>query len=593
MWFGAVVKDNFIRLHFILSHLILTYLISSHVILSYFITGELDSCGQERFGEELGFDKFGAIMTFHGANENSTLGFKIKDVEFTNVGQAYRAGRYPVNIYMTGDSTGSYVNKSSFHNSFNRAMALNGANNIEIIENVAFNIDGSAFYIGDATGNTFDGNVAVNVKSISGGLNTDFTAACFLISNPNNDIINNVAVGCGSHGYWFNLPIHPTGPSLDDTICPQNTPLGNFSRNTAHSNGRYGIFTFETFTPQMDGNIPPLNGICKQKTQKAISATFSGITAWNNFVGVGFVNGSGLRCDYCILVQNSHANFRGVTSVLGPKIPYSWPARKKRGVVAAYSLGDVFYGLSNSVIVGRTYSDALWQPNQGVNGVTEIGAAIPFGYSVGIENTAFINYNVPSTYPLQLTKIRENYLTYSGYPFWVLGLTFENVYQKGIFRRMYEAVVHDVDNSIECSPGDSGPSKVPSKILPYLPILSPDSYETCTWFDNSLIEAIIVPYSMQFHQFSFDVIHPSYFENKAGFSRDNRSMTATFSRRREGTLGRGFSVTLPDCGDGGGPIRWHFEDAEHIQNISVKIVISDVQVSINTNWSMCVTRPLI
>ena len=528
-------------------------------------------------------------MTVHGANENSTLNVKIENVEFTYVGQAYRMSRNPVGFHMTGDTTGSYVNKSSFHNSFNRAITLNGANNIEINKNVVFGIDASAFFIGDATGNTFDGNVAVNVKSIPGGLNTDFTAACFLISNPDNDIINNVAVGCDSHGFWFNLPIHPTGPSLDDTVCLQNTPLGKFSRNTAHSNGRYGIFTFETFTPQMDGSTPPPNGICKQKPRNAISATFSETTAWNNFVGVGFVNGSGLRCDYCILVQNSHANFRGVTSVLGPKISYSWPARKKRGVVAAYSLGDVFYGLSNSVIVGRTYSDALWQPNQGVNGVTEIGAAIPFGYSVGIENTAFINYNVQSTYPLQWTKIRENYSAYSCYPLWVLGLTFENVYHKGIFRWMYEAVVHDVDNSLECSPGDSGPSK----ILPYLPILSPDSYETCTWFDNSLIEAISVHDSMQFHQFSFDVIHPSYFENKAGFSRDNRSMTATYSRRREGKLGRGFSVTLPDCGDGGGPIRWHFENSEHIQNISVKIVISDVQVSINTNWSMCVIRPLI
>ena len=533
--------------------------------LNYF-TGETDTC-QKTF-DEIGFDNFGAIMMIHGANENSTLDVQIQNVEFSDVGQAYRTARNPVNFHMTDDMTGSYIKGCSFRDSHNRAIVLNGANNLEVRDNVAYDIDASAFFIGDSTGNTFDGNVVLNVKSISGGLNSDFTAAAFLISNPDNVLTNNLAAGCDSHGFWFNLAVHPTGPSFDETICPQNIPLGNFSGNTAYANGGYGVWTFETYTPQIDGSTAPSNGVCQQKRYKAMKASFNEITAWNNFVGVALVKGSGLRVENSILVQNSFANFRGVTSFTAPKISYSLPETE----VTDDSLSDKFYGLSNSVIVGRTHSEELWQLNQGVNGYTEIGMAIPFGYGVGAEDTAFINFG-QGTHALKWTKIRENYIAYSSYPFWVLRLKFENVYQKGIFSRAYEAVVHDVDNSLECSTG-------PAKILPNLTILPEDSYTTCSSFDNSLIEAISVPYSMRFHQFSFDVIHPKYLytlENKAMFSRDNQSMAATHSFRREGPFGRGYSVTLPD---GGEPIELRFDGPE-IQNISLKIVATDYQVRLS------------
>ena len=510
----------------------------------------------------------------HGEDENTSLQVHLEYVEMTNVGQAYRMSRHPVNFDMNGDMTGSYVRGCSIHTSFNRAIAVQGTNNLLVEDNVAYDIQAHAFFIGNGgeVGNTFEHNLAVSVKSSSGGLNSDFIPAAFLASSMGNTLTNNHAVGGEWHGFWFTLPEHPTGPSFDESICLQNVPLGEFSGNTAHSNGGHGLWTFQRYTPQKDGNTPRTDGNCKQSIQNSIAAQFSDQRAWNNFVGVEFVDGSGLQCVNSILAQNSFANFRGVTSFGGPKISYSFPTRKKRGSSPPESLGDVFYGLDNSVIVGRTNSDALWQLNQGVNGVTEIGAVIPFGHSVAMQHTAFTNFYQSNTYAMQWTEIRGNYLAYSGYPLWVLGLTFDNVLKTGIFRWMHEAIVYDVDNSLKCSLGDS-----PAKILPSLPILPPGTCPTCSSFDDALMEAITCPYTMRFHQVVFDVAHPSYLDGKnAVFLSENRSMTGIYSTKREGVFSQGYSATLPD----GYTITLQFEDAEDIQNISMRAVFYDFKVNV-------------
>ena len=47
---------------------------------------------------------------------------------------------------------------------------------------------------------------------------------------------------------------HPQGPSATNLLCPKNAPLGEFSNNTAHSLGWFGLWTFEDYFP-MDGEI--------------------------------------------------------------------------------------------------------------------------------------------------------------------------------------------------------------------------------------------------------------------------------------------------------------------------------------------------
>lgn len=54
------------------------------------------------------------------------------------------------------------------------------------------------------------------------------------------------------YDYRYRMHTHPQGPSADDTLCPKNAPLGEFSNNTAHSLGWFGLWTFEDYFP-MDG----------------------------------------------------------------------------------------------------------------------------------------------------------------------------------------------------------------------------------------------------------------------------------------------------------------------------------------------------
>src|SRR5690606_32490453 len=69
---------------------------------------------------------------------------------------------------------------------------------------------------------------------------SDNTASTFWITNPDNTYIVNVAAGSESTGFWFALPVHPTGAFQDkpgsENIWPRRTPVREFKGNTAHSN---------------------------------------------------------------------------------------------------------------------------------------------------------------------------------------------------------------------------------------------------------------------------------------------------------------------------------------------------------------------
>lgn len=57
-----------------------------------------------------------------------------------NVGQAFRINRFPVNFYMNGNMSMSYVRSSSIHYSFNRAINIQACDNLTIEDNVFYNI---------------------------------------------------------------------------------------------------------------------------------------------------------------------------------------------------------------------------------------------------------------------------------------------------------------------------------------------------------------------------------------------------------------------------------------------------------------------
>jgi hypothetical protein len=64
------------------------------------------------------------------------------------------------------------------------------------------------------------------------------TPAVFWVTNANNYIINNRAVGSLRYGIWYRPEISATGTSVNTpAVLPINIPILLSSNNIAHSNG--------------------------------------------------------------------------------------------------------------------------------------------------------------------------------------------------------------------------------------------------------------------------------------------------------------------------------------------------------------------
>ena len=188
---------------------------------------------------------YGAHIMMASPGDETVVG-KIENCEFTDVGQAFKLGRYPIHFHMIGSVTKSYIRNNAIHQTYNRGIVLHGVHYLTIQNNVVYKAMGHTIFIEDAveTKNLIDRNLVVDTRASDSLLNTDATPACFWITNPDNIFTNNHAAGSERYGYWFDLQKHATGPSEDFNVCPENTKLGEFRDNVAHSNGRYGLRIF-------------------------------------------------------------------------------------------------------------------------------------------------------------------------------------------------------------------------------------------------------------------------------------------------------------------------------------------------------------
>lgn len=173
-----------------------------------------------------------------------------------------KLGFYPIHFHYCSDVSGSVVAKNTIRHSNQRCVVVHGTNNLEILENVAFDTFGHCFIIQDGieTGNRFIQNLGAQTKvpervlEVEGNPESDCEPATFWIVNPTNDFIGNVAAGSQSVGFWIEPQLRGHGPRPFEGFDPRYEPLGVFDQNVVHSSGNNGVLAaFRTYASQRYG----------------------------------------------------------------------------------------------------------------------------------------------------------------------------------------------------------------------------------------------------------------------------------------------------------------------------------------------------
>ncbi|GJP29908.1 hypothetical protein CLOM_g20367 [Closterium sp. NIES-68] len=181
----------------------------------------------------------------------------VEGVEFSGLGQEGLEGRFPLHYLFHGKQQEgggggevSVCRKNSFHHTKNRCVVLTATSGMTVDGNVAYDTRGHCFVLssGSETRNTLCNNLGFLTRRASkdvSGMHDTGNPATFLLTNPDNDFVNNTAAGSQAAGVWYYLRWGVSGlpatiPSLYN-LLPFFTPWGTVSGCTFHSNGLWGL----------------------------------------------------------------------------------------------------------------------------------------------------------------------------------------------------------------------------------------------------------------------------------------------------------------------------------------------------------------
>jgi len=151
-------------------------------------------------------NQYGATIFIHSHGDDSVIA-RLSMVELTDVGQAFKVGRYAVHFHMIGAVHKSYASGLAVHEGYNRAFTIHGTFYLRLMFNVVCHVKGHNFFIEDAVEqfNVIRNNLVMGTENSFSLLNTDQTPASFWITHPNNEFQNNHAAGSDRYGFWYDL----------------------------------------------------------------------------------------------------------------------------------------------------------------------------------------------------------------------------------------------------------------------------------------------------------------------------------------------------------------------------------------------------
>jgi len=110
----------------------------------------------------------------HSSGDDTVIG-RISYVELTDVGQAFKVGRYAIHFHMIGAVHRSYAQGVTIHEGYNRAFTIHGTHYLRLLNNFAYHVKGHNFFIEDAieTNNLIHNNLVMSTERSWSLLNTD------------------------------------------------------------------------------------------------------------------------------------------------------------------------------------------------------------------------------------------------------------------------------------------------------------------------------------------------------------------------------------------------------------------------------------
>ena len=144
-------------------------------------------------------------------------GAQIEGVQLLRMGQTNLFARYPITFYMLGDCSHCFIKDSAVYQSYYRCVALYGTNQVNVTQNVAYDVIGNCYTLesGTETNNVLSYNLGALIHllgpNIPGSKTSkkilayqqtdnltnpaDATAAAFFITNVQNTFVGNAASG--------------------------------------------------------------------------------------------------------------------------------------------------------------------------------------------------------------------------------------------------------------------------------------------------------------------------------------------------------------------------------------------------------------
>ena len=335
---------------------------------------------------------------------------RLSDVEMRNCGQSSRLGRYCIHFHMHGDASRSYLRGNAVHHSFHRAVAIHGTHRLRLIDNVAYNIEGHAYFMEDGIEmeNVFEGNLGIWARRSHSSLNTDASPAVFWITNPQNYFRGNVAAGSDGYGFWFRMRSKPDGASFStkETVCPKWMPLAEFDGNTAHSSDKYGLRIFEEWFPG------PIEHACKKQwwrgSNTAHTARLTNFLAYKNGMkgAIATVFGN-IQFDNFVVADNGAGPNAHVTNGKDHGGGVEFTNNRDSRRPTDMPISDM-PGLHNSLVVARTVEGQVgtagyWpKPGRGIRGlITQSPKGITDRCMLGVTNVTFHGFTGGSYFALE------------------------------------------------------------------------------------------------------------------------------------------------------------------------------------------------